>query len=444
MSERPLQDVMTFVRLGTVTTSIFVQNIDISDVREAIAGRDDFREVRYSDHSVFVYFLGLAKDIFPDPNTAPDQRTKLMWQLRRECRGLVFDNEGKVIARRFHKFFNVNEQPETQQSLIDLTKPFLITEKLDGSLISPFWTEGKLRFATKQGVTDTTTFVELYVSKSSAPYVEFSESWIAKGWTPIYEYCSPDRPIVISYSEESLKLLALRNMVTGEYLDYFEMREEARKEGIPFTQAWLPEELGIDISDRNNFESFEKVVKSKQNMEGFVIRFEDGMMLKIKTNWYFDLNHSLDKIKSCSERHLWKSILEEKYDDIKSFLPNKLREATDAFSNELDDRINILVHQVIDDLKDKGEMDGRSFAEYTKTLSQQKKKIAFDVIPLFREGPKKAAPQDLPFLVRERVVAMILETLGHSKSFHSFSVPVLNDLHFRKPDWFRKDGKEAD
>lgn len=57
----------------------------------------------------------------------------------------------------------MNEQPETHPTRIDLTKPFIITEKLDGSLISPFWTQGKLRFATKQGVTDTTTLVELFV-----------------------------------------------------------------------------------------------------------------------------------------------------------------------------------------------------------------------------------------------------------------------------------------
>lgn len=86
--------------------TVFVHNINIEDVRAAIAGRDDFREVHYGDHSVFVYFLGMAKDIFPDPNTAPDERTKLLWKLRRECRGLVFDREGKVLARRFHKFFN--------------------------------------------------------------------------------------------------------------------------------------------------------------------------------------------------------------------------------------------------------------------------------------------------------------------------------------------------
>jgi hypothetical protein len=57
----------------------------------------------------------------------------------------------------------VNEVPETCAGLIDLTRAFVITEKMDGSLISPFYTMGRLRFATKQGVTDTTTLVERYV-----------------------------------------------------------------------------------------------------------------------------------------------------------------------------------------------------------------------------------------------------------------------------------------
>jgi hypothetical protein len=56
--------------------------------------------------------------------------------------------------------------PETNASVIDLTRSFIITEKMDGSLISPFFTLGKLRFATKQGVTDTTTIVENYVCEN--------------------------------------------------------------------------------------------------------------------------------------------------------------------------------------------------------------------------------------------------------------------------------------
>jgi hypothetical protein len=41
------------------------------------------------------------------------------------------------------------------------------------------------------------------------------------------------------------------------------LKVQALQVGIPITQAWLPEELGIDVSDRANFETFESVVKSK-------------------------------------------------------------------------------------------------------------------------------------------------------------------------------------
>jgi hypothetical protein len=68
-----------------------------------------------------------------------------------------------------------------------------------------------------------------------------------------------------------------------------------------------------------------------------------------------------------------------------------------------------------------------------KTLSPQMRKIAFDIIPLFRERTESG---DLPFLIRERVVKMIVATLGHAKSFTQFSVPILGGLKFERPDWF--------
>jgi len=158
--------------------SIFPVDIELKDIREAVQGRTDFREVTGPDYIIFIYFLGMAKDIFPDPATAPDQRTAYLWRLRRECRGIAFDPEtGKVKSRRFHKFFNgehpaficeqphwlfpiVNEIEETQADKIDLSKPYVVLEKLDGmhlttiahfinifpgSMISPFETQGKLR-----------------------------------------------------------------------------------------------------------------------------------------------------------------------------------------------------------------------------------------------------------------------------------------------------------
>lgn len=55
--------------------------------------------------------------------------------IRRECRGIAFSTKtGEILSRPWHKFFNVNEKPETQLNIINLEEPHLILEKLDGCL----------------------------------------------------------------------------------------------------------------------------------------------------------------------------------------------------------------------------------------------------------------------------------------------------------------------
>lgn len=82
----------------------------------------------------------MAQDIFPDPETASNEAEKRLWAIRRELRGLIFSaKDGTVISRRFHKFFNVGELPETQPEKIDMKVPFVVLEKLDGSMIGTSW-----------------------------------------------------------------------------------------------------------------------------------------------------------------------------------------------------------------------------------------------------------------------------------------------------------------
>lgn len=423
-------------------TSRFECDLNIEDVRKAIAGRDDFREVKHEDYSVFVYFLGMAKDIFPNPKDATDPITAKYWNLRRECRGLVFDCEGRVIARRFHKFFNVNEVPETNASLIDLTRPFVITEKMDGSLISPFFTMGKLRFATKQGVTDTTALVEKYIEACQIPYTEFCTEWIEKGYTSMFEFCSPDTPIVLTYAETSLKLIGLRNNRDGEYLDHEALVNAVAKYQIPLVKCWTPSEMGIETTDRANFTLFEKKIKQTKDLEGFVIRFDDGDMIKIKTNWYFTLNKTLDKIKNCSERHLWKSILNEEYDDIKTFLPPRLRVATDAFGETISEHLSRLVLEIFNALAaaDEQKLNGKDFATYGATFSPHFAKLLF----LCRRPvttPDKTtglcpSQDEWPALFRAIIVAYCLQHVGQAKTFTNLILPLFNQLKFEKPDLY--------
>eukprot|EP01087_Luapelamoeba_hula_P014249 TRINITY_DN4150_c0_g1_i4.p1 TRINITY_DN4150_c0_g1~~TRINITY_DN4150_c0_g1_i4.p1 ORF type:complete len:449 (-),score=60.76 TRINITY_DN4150_c0_g1_i4:2025-3371(-) len=322
----------------------FPQDLQIDQVREAIRGRTDFREVPGPDYSAFIYFLGMAKDIFPNPLTAPDPHTALLYRLRRECRGLIFSHDGKVLARRFHKFFNVGETEETEADNIDLSQPYVIMEKLDGSMVSPFYTGGLLRFATKQGITDTSLIVEEHVKRlkqaGQADYMAFSTEWTDKGFTTMYEWCSRRSRIVLDYPEDVLTLVAIRNMHTGQYITYREMAEIAKESNIPVVKARTPADLGIGESV-TGFKDFQQAIREKNiGLEGFVMRFESGMMLKIKTRWYCDINKSLDLIsrsrsKRGSETTVIKVILDEQYDDLKGWVAEDERSRLDRFASDL-------------------------------------------------------------------------------------------------------------
>jgi hypothetical protein len=51
----------------------------------------------------------------------------------RECRGIIFHKAtGQMLARRLHKFFNINEMEETAPERLDMSRPHVLLEKADG------------------------------------------------------------------------------------------------------------------------------------------------------------------------------------------------------------------------------------------------------------------------------------------------------------------------
>ncbi len=174
-----------------------------------IADRDWYQVANYS---------------FATDKTFLDARGDSMEAILRECRGIVFDNEGKPLARRLHKFFNLNEREETKIENIDFTQHHVILEKLDGSMVTPLWNayEQKIRWGTKMGVTDGfSDMVEDFVS-TRPQYTELAQWCFENNLTPIFEWIGPSNRIVVNYSEHDLILTAIRNTFTGEYLPYTE------------------------------------------------------------------------------------------------------------------------------------------------------------------------------------------------------------------------------
>lgn len=327
---------------------------NISDVLPAIEGRDEFVVAEKEGYTVINYNVMMA-DTFPDVYTGEDQT----WidndaMLRRECRGIIFDSKtGDIIRRPFHKFFNVNEREETQDHAVDLSRPHCILEKLDGSMIVPFIVDGQMIWGTKMGATDVAKPVEEFV-KSNPHYVKFAEDCIKAGNTPIFEWCSRKQRIVLDYKDDQLILTAIRNMHTGEYIS-FDALKIFGMDGysIPVVRQFEPQ---------TDMKAFLEYVRDLEDLEGFVVRFDDGHMLKLKCHWYIQIHKAKEAI--LQDRNIVELILEEHLDDVKAHLPAEDRDRLTQFESDINKAINISVSDIrieLDSLIRNG-VDRKTFA----------------------------------------------------------------------------------
>ena len=311
----------------------------ISDVLSAIEGRDEFVVVEKEGYTVINYNVMMA-DTF-DCN------------IRRECRGIIFDSvTGDIIRRPFHKFFNVNERDETQDHRIDLSRPHAILEKLDGSMIAPFLVNGEMIWGTKMGATDVAKPVEEFV-KNNPRYELMAMGLILSGYTPIFEWCSRKQRIVLDYPEDVLILTAVRHMVTGEYAPYDVLQNLARNSDIEIVRQFPPE---------TDMKAFLEYVHDLEDLEGFVVRFDDGHMLKLKCHWYLQIHKAKEAI--LQDRNIVELILEEKLDDVKAHLPAEDRDRLSQFESSFNFRLTDKLYDLANELtwiREEG-IDRKTFA----------------------------------------------------------------------------------
>jgi RNA ligase len=297
----------------------------IDDVRPAIEGSNEFI-IAERDWGYVVNYMVSMPDTFPEVKTAGgsakmrEEATRHK-AIRRECRGLLFDKEGKILARRLHKFFNVNERDETQLHKLDFNQPHVILEKLDGSMITPMlMPEGNIRWGTKMGVTDVAMGAEEFVARHQN-YEQLAQVCIASGVTPIFEWCSRKQRIVVDYPEDRLVLIAARETKTGKYYSYRWLQEYAEMFEVEVVKTYpgTPESMSHLIDE----------TKGAEGIEGWIIRFDDGHMLKVKGEWYLTLHKTKEALSQ--EKNLIDLIVNDKIDDVMAFMLDEDRERVVSF-----------------------------------------------------------------------------------------------------------------
>lgn len=201
-----------------------------------------------------------------------------------EARGLILEEETwRVVRMAFKKFFNLGESFAAQ---LDWDTA-VATEKIDGSIISVFFYDGKWRIATNStidafkaelgGIGPYKTFGELF--ESVLPLSTFENYNKHRCWT--FELVSPYNKVVIDYPETKVYLLSIRDMYSLEELDLEAVEMIADANGITVPKRY----------DLNNEADYRQLVEQMpEGHEGIVVRDAMGRRVKIKTLLYFQMH----------------------------------------------------------------------------------------------------------------------------------------------------------
>lgn len=250
-------------------------------------------------------------------------------ELDLECRSLVFDREsGDLLSRSLHKFFNLGER----EGLADLPleEGADLSLKIDGTMLSGFTSParpGELRFHTKGGLTE---HAARGLALAPPNAVALAHEAVGEGGTPTFEWTSPENRVVIPYAETEFRLIAIRDRVTGAYLE--DMADQlARKYGVA-----RPGSLGRITGLTEAAEALTRLAE-RTDIEGAVLTFPDGHRVKWKTRDYHARHKVLANIEH--ERRVYQCWFEGIGDDTAASLGGERGRALLAFLEEIETAI---------------------------------------------------------------------------------------------------------
>lgn len=311
-----------------------------------------------------------------------------------DVRGLtfVFDKDGSLYKRflMLPKFFNLNQVEITQYCNVKDKKIKSITEKEDGSLVAFMNLPDGTVFAKTIGSFDNDqTRAAMKIFNNDDKIQTFIKAFLNDGYTPIFEYVSWDNRIVLKYTTPQLRLIGLRNNENGTFLPGPLLEIVANKNNIIVTKEI--KEITLD----------QLIEKSKieEEKEGWVVEFEDGQLMKIKTEWYFRI-HGIRTMSIFREDYVIKNYLEQKLDDILSQLDinedvdafkfvDKVKLAVDNHLKYIDEYVKVFVDKFYNEYEE----------NWVKFATENHKTAFFNLIKIMIEKPELYNKRKVDFVI---------------------------------------------
>jgi len=214
-----------------------------------------------------------------------------------QTRGLITSVAGEVVARGPKKFFNLGEHLDPTKGLDPIPGDMTVTatDKIDGSLIIAFNFEGETVLATRG------SFNSLQAQWATNRWDR--DIVLPEGYSYCFEAIYPENRIVVDYGDtETLVLLCVLDVEGRECRSLFD--------------AWEGEKVSVEQVSLDQLQT-EAVTGS----EGWVLRYDNGLWVKVKTDWYVDL-HKL--VTGLTERNIWSALSENKFMDLLEVVPDEM------------------------------------------------------------------------------------------------------------------------
>lgn len=265
----------------------------LSDVLPFVENKKEFA-IQRRDGLTNIFYLITDSDTFDHP-------------INRECRGITFGPDNRIISRPLHKFYNLGEKPATQLANIDWSSDTHVMPKLDGSLGASFVLNGRIGLKTKGGHHSRQSIAMTDFVHKHTNYRDFVSGIISQDLTANFEFIAPQERIVVDNGgETSLTLLHVRDNITGQYLN---VENLIRKYDIPTVVR--------SVVDPHTIEDYLNEKAKHTEEEGVVFQFDSGEMIKFKTEWYLRLHKLLSYRR---ERDIAKLVIASQLDDSKALL----------------------------------------------------------------------------------------------------------------------------
>lgn len=283
-------------------------------------------------------------------NYSPKVQYERLWdETTVQCRGLVTNSEGKIIARPFKKFFNYEEhKPEDIPN-----EDYVVYEKLDGSLGILFNYKNEWILATRG------SFTSSQAIKGRELLEKYDYNRLHPDYTYLFEIIYQENRIVCSYDFEDLILLGMIHTDTGNEININNNSDE----DIRFNN--MVNNLGFKIVTlyKTWGESYDLLKEEiSKDKEGYVIRFKNGFRMKIKGDEYKRLHRILTNM---SNRDIWEYLKEGKpLDEILDKVPDEFYNWVKKTKENLETQFISIKNNLEDEFKLL--IDKKEFAEKIK------------------------------------------------------------------------------